>query len=53
MQQGLPAFTVGVRALAAGMAGYVFAWAVAVIVWRQVAINEVEDLRRRLTADAV
>jgi hypothetical protein len=51
MQQGLPAFTVGVRALVAGMIGYVVAWAIALIVWRQVAINEVESLRARLLAE--
>jgi hypothetical protein len=52
MQKGLPAFTVGLRALAAGMIGYVAAWAVALVVWRQVAINEVDALRARLRADA-
>jgi hypothetical protein len=51
MQQGLPAFTVGFRALAAGMIGYVAAWAIALVVWRQVAINEVETLRARLRAE--
>lgn len=51
MQQGLPAFTVGVRALVAGMIGYIVAWAIALIVWRQVAINEVESLRARLLAE--
>jgi hypothetical protein len=52
MQQGLPAFTVGFRALVAGMVGYVAAWAIALVVWRQVAINEVKTMRARLTADA-
>jgi uncharacterized membrane protein YccC len=51
MQQGLPAFTVGVRALVAGMIGYIVAWAIALVVWRQVAINEVESLRKRMLAD--
>jgi uncharacterized membrane protein YccC len=51
MQQGLPAFTIGFRALVAGMIGYVVAWAIALVVWRQVAINEVESLRARMIAD--
>jgi hypothetical protein len=51
MQQGVPAFTAGVRALAAGTIGYVVAWAAALLVWRQIARNEVEELRARLIAD--
>ncbi len=52
MQAGMDAFTVGVRALVAGIFGYVAAWAIALVVWRQVARNEVEDVRRRLAAEA-
>lgn len=52
MQQGLPAATVCFRALAAGTVGYVAAYAVAVVVWRQIALNEVNDLRRKLSDDA-
>jgi protein-S-isoprenylcysteine O-methyltransferase Ste14 len=48
MQQGLPAATVVFRALSAGVIGYVVAWAVALVVWRQVAMNEVETVRARL-----
>ena len=44
---GLPLFDVGVRALLAGVAGYVVAWAVAVQVWRHLAVAEVRDVHRR------
>ena len=38
------------RALLAGLAGYVFAWAVAVAVWRHVALAEIERTRREIAA---
>jgi uncharacterized membrane protein YccC len=37
---GVPAFEVGLRALAAGVVGYVAAWGLAVLVWRQLAVAE-------------
>jgi hypothetical protein len=37
-----------VRALRAGIAAYVLAWIVAVIVWRQLVVAEIEAFRRRL-----
>lgn len=50
LQAGLPTFDAGVRALAAGIAAYVLGWVAAVLVWRQLAVAELEALRRRLTA---
>jgi hypothetical protein len=37
-----------VRALLAGITAYVVAWIVAVIVWRQLVVAEIEAFRRRL-----
>jgi hypothetical protein len=37
-----------VRALLAGIAAYLLAWMVAVIVWRQLVVAEIEAFRRRL-----
>lgn len=47
---GVPAFDVGLRALAAGVVGYLVAWAVAVQVWRHLAVAEVRDVHRRYAA---
>lgn len=52
VRAGLPMFDAGVRALAAGVAAYVAAWLIAVVVWRQLALAEVEALKQRLTAAA-
>lgn len=41
-----------VRALLAGIAAYVVAWIVAVIVWRQLVVAEIEARRRELIAEA-
>jgi hypothetical protein len=41
-----------VRALLAGIAAYVVAWVVAVIVWRQLVVAEIEAVRRKLIAAA-
>jgi len=38
----------GARALGAGIAAYLIAWAVAVVIWRQLILAEVELLRREL-----
>jgi uncharacterized membrane protein YccC len=51
LDAGVPAFEAGVRSLIAGVGGYVLAWVAAVLVWRQLAVAELEDLRRRLTSD--
>ena len=50
LKAGLPMFEAGMRALAAGIAAYVLGWVAAVLVWRQLAVAELEELRRRLTA---
>ena len=39
-----------VRALVAGLAAYWLAWGVAVTVWRQIALGELEAARRRREA---
>jgi len=41
-----------VRALLAGIGAYLLAWVVAVIVWRQLVVAEIEAFRRRLVAAA-
>jgi hypothetical protein len=40
LHAGLPPATVGLRALIAGVVGYVAAWALAVMVWRHLAVAE-------------
>jgi hypothetical protein len=40
MKAGVPAADAGLRALAAGVAGYMLAWACAVTVWRHLVIAE-------------
>ena len=53
-KSGLPAFDVGVRALAGGIAGYVLLWLAAVTLWRQYALAEyraVEKRRRQRIAE--
>lgn len=52
LKAGLPMFEAGMRALAAGIGGYVLGWVAAVLVWRQLAVAELEQLRRHLTAPA-
>jgi hypothetical protein len=52
VRAGLPMFDAGLRALAAGVAAYVAAWLIAVVVWRQLALAEVEALKQRLIAAA-
>jgi hypothetical protein len=44
---GVAPFDIGLRALVAGVAGYVVAWAVAVQVWRHLAVAEVRAVHRR------
>ncbi len=57
LQAGVPLIQIGVRALAAGIVGYLLGWWVAMLVWRQlmlaeqrVAVEEIE--RRRAEAEA-
>ena len=45
---GVPAFEVGLRALAAGVVGWVLAWAMAVQVWRYLAVAEVRAVQREM-----
>ena len=45
---GVAPFDVGLRALAAGVVGWVLAWGLAVQVWRQLAVAEVRAIERRL-----
>ena len=49
LHAGAPPFIAGLRALGAGVVTFVAAWAVAVAVWRQLAIAEVERARRALS----
>ncbi len=49
---GSTVFEAGLRALAGGIGFYVLAWAGAVVVWREVAVAEVERARRRAQAEA-
>ena len=51
-QAGVPAFDVGLRALMAGVLGYIVAWFVAVQVWRHLAVAEVREVHRRHAAHA-
>lgn len=48
LHAGVPAFEAGLRALAGGLVAFVAVWAVAVGVWRQVVVAEVERARRAL-----
>lgn len=48
LHAGLPMFDAGLRALAAGVVAYVVGWVVAVVVWRQLAVAQLEDLKRQL-----
>ena len=47
---GLPVFDAGVRALGAGLATFVVAWALAVQVWRHLAVAELNAARRAALA---
>lgn len=52
LHAGMSWFDAGLRALAAGVGAYVLGWLVAVFVWRQLAVAELESLRRRLSASS-
>jgi hypothetical protein len=47
---GLPFADALLRGVLGGIAGYLAAWAIAVTVWRHLALAELEDLRLRLVA---
>jgi hypothetical protein len=46
-QAGVPPAQAGLRALAAGIAGYMLAWACMVTIWRQLLVAEVRTLAER------
>jgi hypothetical protein len=55
-QAGVPADQAGLRALVAGAAGYMVAWACSVTVWRHLMVAEMRaaaELRRRRSADRI
>lgn len=49
-QAGVPTGDALLRGLAGGVVGYLVCWMVAVAVWKQLALAELESLRRRLLA---
>jgi hypothetical protein len=48
LRAGVPLPDAALRGIEAGAGGYVACWFGAVVVWRQLAVAEVESLRRRL-----
>lgn len=52
IRAGLPTTDALVRALEIGIVAYLATWAVAVVVWKQIARAEVEEMRRILVAAA-
>jgi len=50
LNAGLPGTEAALRALAAGVGAYLLAWFVAVTVWRQLALAELEAARERREA---
>jgi hypothetical protein len=44
LQAGVPTFDVGLRALVAGVVGYMLAWACSVTVWRHLVLAELRAL---------
>jgi len=48
LRAGVPLPDAAMRGVEAGVGGYVALWFGAVMVWRQLAVAEVESLRRRL-----
>lgn len=49
-QAGVPTADAVLRGMLGGLVGYVAAWLVAVTVWRQLALAELERLRLRIVA---
>jgi hypothetical protein len=56
LQASVPLFQVGVRALGAGLAGFLLAWWFSVLIWRQLIIAEqraaIEVIERRRAEEA-
>ncbi len=50
LRANLPEGDAAARALIGGIVAYFIAWAVAVTVWKQIALAELEDARRRREA---
>jgi hypothetical protein len=50
LRAGVPAADAVLRAIGAGLAGFVGCWALAVLAWRHLAQAEIELMRRRLVA---
>jgi hypothetical protein len=48
VRAGVPAPDAALRGIEAGLGGYVACWFAAVMIWRQVAVAEIEAMRRRL-----
>ena len=51
MQAGQPLFDAGIRALIAGVGCYMAGWAIAVLLWRQLARAEVDLAEQRIAAE--
>ena len=47
---GVPTFDLGLRAIIAGIVGYMLAWACAVTVWRQLVMAELRAAAERISA---
>ena len=47
---GVPAFEIGVRALVAGIAGYLVAWCAAVALWQRLVVQEIKEQTERRRA---
>lgn len=56
LKASVPLFQVGLRALAAGIVGYMLAWWLSMLIWRQLIIAEqqaaVEEIKRRRAEEA-
>jgi uncharacterized membrane protein YccC len=50
LRAGVPTSDAVLRAIAGGLVGYVAAWGIAVTVWRQLLLAELEAHRRRVLA---
>ena len=50
LKAGVPTADAIGRGIAGGVIGYLLAWGIAVTVWRQIAMAELEELRRKIVA---
>lgn len=48
----LPLGDLLLRSMLAGVGGYLVGWVLALVAWRQIALAQIEDLRRTLVAEA-